>query len=131
MQADEQNKELPKEKAMTVFDQRGQTVKYQYNIAGNVDLSTVNNSPEFLEQLTKLQAEMKEAIEKQAIEGEEATDAKYHLDKAVHEAEKPDPDKKKLKDHLLDAKMAIEGIAAVGGLIAALTKAVELVEKLF
>ena len=116
---------------MTVFDQRHQRVKYQYNIAGNVDLDAVNNSPEFLEQLTKLQEEMERAIEKGALEEEPAEDAEYQLKKAVREAQKPEPDKKKLKDHLQNAKMAIEGIAAVGGLVAALTKAAQLVEKFF
>ena len=116
---------------MAIFDQRHQKVNYQYNIAGNVDLDTVHNSPEFLEQLIKLQEEMQQAIEKQALEGEPAEDAEYQLKKAVREAQKPEPDKKKLKAHLLDAKTAIEGVAAVGALVAALTKAAELAEKFF
>jgi hypothetical protein len=116
---------------MTVFDQRGQTVTYQYNAAGNINFGAVQNAPDLVGELRKLQADLQQAISAGAVQGETATDARYQLDKAVHEAEKPRPDKKKVADYLGQAKMAIEGIAAVGGLVAALTKAAELVEKLF
>jgi hypothetical protein len=116
---------------MTIFDQRGQTVTYQYNVHGTINFGAVQTSPDLVGELRKLQAEMQQAVAAGAVEGEPATDAKYQLDKAVHEAQKPQPDKKKVADYLAQAKMAIEGIAAVGGLVAALTKAAELVEKLF
>lgn len=114
----------------TMFDQRHQTVTYQYNYA-NANLESVQNAPALLDELKKLQTEMQQAVEKKAVEGEPAVDGRYNLDKAVLEAEKPAPDKKKLADYLASAKTAIEGVAAVGGLVAALSKAAELVEKLF
>ena len=115
----------------TIFDQRGQHVTYQYNAYGNINFGTVENTAGLVEELKKLQTELKEATEKKAVAGEPAVEARYHLDKAVLEAEKPAPDKKKLGDYLTTAKTAIEGIAAAGGLIAALVKAIELVDKLF
>lgn len=114
----------------TIFDQRGQHVTYQYNAYGNINLGAVENPADLREELKKLQAELHQAIEKQAVTGEPAEDARHHLAKAVIEAEKPAPDKKKLSDHLATAKSAIEGIAAVAGLITALSKAAELVQKL-
>jgi hypothetical protein len=115
---------------MTIFDQRYQKVTYQYNYA-NADLDKVETAPALLEELKKLRTELQQAIERQAVTGEPAVDAKYNLDKAVIEAEKPTLDKKKLADYLDTAKTAITGIAAVGGLVAALTKAVELIGTLF
>lgn len=116
---------------MTVFDQRGQKVIYQYNVHGTINFGAVQTPPDLVGELQKLQAEMQQAVAAGAVQGETATDARYQLDKAVHEAEKPEPDKKKVVDYLAQAKTAIEGIAAVGGLVTALTKAAELVEKLF
>jgi hypothetical protein len=118
-------------KTVTIFDQRGQTVTYQYNVQGTINFGAVQTPPDLVRELRKLQAEMQQAIAADAMKGETATDAKYQLDKAIYEAEKPQPDKKKVVDYLAQAKMAIEGIAAVGGLVVALTKAAELVEKLF
>lgn len=60
------------------------------------------------------------------MQGETATDAKYQLGEAIHEAEKPQLGKKKLTDYLAQAQMAIEGIAAVGGLVAAFSRVAEL-----
>ena len=84
-----------------------------------------------MEELKKLQAELQEATEKEAVTGEPAVDAQYNLDKAVLEAEKPTPDKKKLGDYLTTAITVLENVAAASGLVAALTKAVELVGTLF
>jgi hypothetical protein len=116
---------------MTIFDQRGQTVTYQYNVQGTINFGAVQTPQDLAAELRNLQAEMQQAIAAGAVQGETATDAKYQLDKAVHETEKPQPDKKKLADYLGQAKVTIEGIAAVGGLVAALAKAAELAEKLF
>lgn len=116
---------------MTIFDQRGQKVTYQYNAYGNINFGAVENTAGLVEELKKLQAELKEATKKEAVTGDTAVDAQYNLDKAVLEAQKPAPDKKKLGDYLTTAKAALEGIAAVGGLVAALVKAAELVRTLF
>lgn len=116
---------------MAIFDQRGQHVTYQYNAYGNINFGAVENTAGLVEELKKLQAELKEAAKKEAVTGDTAVDAQYNLDKAVIEAQKPAPDKKNLGDYLATAKTVLENVAAVGGLVAALSKAAELVGTLF
>jgi len=110
---------------MSIFDQRGQTVTYQYNFGAVGDVAGL------LAELKKLQAGLYQAVEQNAVTGEPAVEARYSLDKAILEAEKPAPDKKKVGDYLASARTAIEGVAAASGLVIALTKAAELVGTLF
>jgi hypothetical protein len=93
----------PQGGSMSVFDQRGQSVSNQYNAAGDINFG----------------------------DAEIATDAEYHITKAVQQAKKPEPDKKAILDHLATAKAAIEGVAAASGMITALVKAAEVVSKFF
>ncbi|MBI2332645.1 MAG: hypothetical protein HYU84_10890 [Chloroflexi bacterium] len=44
---------------MATFDQRKQKVNTQYNIAGNVNFSNVDNGIEFVRELQKLRDEIK------------------------------------------------------------------------
>ena len=116
---------------MTVFDQRGQHVTYQYNAAGDINFGAVQNKMELVTQLEALQTELAKAIQQGAIDDEEvATDTEYQLTKAVQQAKKPEPDKKKLLDHLKEAEGLLKGIAAAAGLVGALVKAADLVSKL-
>lgn len=115
----------------TIFDQRGQHVTYQYNAYGNINFGAVENKIELLGELKKLQEEVQRAIEEKAVTGKSASEARYNVEQAVFEAEEPKPDKAKVADFLTKAKTAIEGVAAVGALVAALTKAIELVGTLF
>lgn len=116
---------------MSVFDQRGQKVTYQYNAAGNINFGAVQNKVDLVAELEKLQAEMAAAIQTGVFDEETATDAEYHLKKAVQQAKKPEPEKKNVLQHLQEAKALIEGVTAATGLVAALVKAAELVQKLF
>ena len=116
---------------MTIFDQRGQHVTYQYNAAGNINFGAVQNPVDLTAELEKLLAEMQKASQAGAIDEETATDAEYQLKKAVQQAKKPEPDKKTILQHLTDAKAAIEGVAAAAGMVGALVKAAELVQKFF
>ena len=79
---------------MTVFDQRGQHVTYQYNAAGDINFGAVQNKVDVVVQLEKLRTEMSTAIESGVFDEETATDARYQLDKAVQQAKKPEPEKK-------------------------------------
>lgn len=116
---------------MAIFDQRGQHVNYQYNAAGDINFGAVQNRIDVIGELEKLQVELGKAIEAGVFEEETATDAKYRLDKAVQQAKKPEPDKKSIMDHLNEAKALIEGVAAAGGMVAALMQAAEVVQKFF
>jgi hypothetical protein len=116
---------------MAIFDQRGQQVAYQYNAAGDINFGAVQNRMDLIGELGKLQAEMTKAKQAGVFDEGVATDAEYQLTKAVQEAKKPVPDKQALLGHLGGAKTVVEGVAAAGGLVTALTKAVELVQQFF
>ena len=116
---------------MAIFDQRGQHVTYQYNAAGDINFGAVQNRMDLVGELGKLQREMIQAKQAGVFDEGVATDAEYQLTKAVQEAKKPAPDKKTMLDHLTSAKTLVEGVAAAGGLVTALTKAVELVQQFF
>ncbi len=112
---------------MATFNQQGQKVQNQYN-AETINFGQVTTPDTYLKELKALQAELDKAIKGKALEGEKALDAEYHLNKAVVQAEKPDPDKKTLIEHLSSAK---ELVSNVGGLAAALAGAITAVGGLF
>jgi hypothetical protein len=116
---------------MSVFDQRGQRVVYQYNAAGDINLDGVGNRAEFTEQLQKLQQEINRAREASALSEDAAAEGEYHLKKAAIEAKKPDADKGSLLKYLGAAKGVFEAAAAAGGLVTAISKALEVAQKLF
>ena len=116
---------------MTVFDQRGQHVTYQYNAAGDINFGAVQNKVDVIAELEKLQVELAKAIEANVFDEDTGTDAEYQLKKAVQQAKKPEPDKKTVLDHLNEAQALIEGVAAAAGMVGALTTATQLVQQLF
>jgi hypothetical protein len=116
---------------MAIFDQRGQQVTYQYNAAGDINFGAVQNRIDLVGELGKLQGEMTKAKQAGVFDEGVATDAEYQLTKAVQEAKKPAPDKGTVLGHLNSAKTLVEGVAAAGGLVTALTKAAELVQQFF
>ena len=116
---------------MSTFDQRGQRVNYQYNAAGNINFGAVQNRLELVTELEKLQGEMTKAIEASVFDESLATDVDYRIKKAVQEAKKDEPNKKTILEHLEEAKNLIKEVAAAGGLVMALVKAVELVRQFF
>lgn len=108
---------------MATFDQRGQRVTYQYNAAGNINIGGVQDRADLAGELEKLRAEVSRAREGGALEEETATDAEYQMTKAVQQAKKPEPDNKRLLDHINQAKSLIEGATAAGGAAAGLVSA--------
>jgi hypothetical protein len=116
---------------MAIFDQRGQQVTYQYNAAGDINFGAVQNRMDVVGELGKLPREMTKAKQAGVFDEGVATDAEYQLTKAVQEAKKPEPNKGTVLGHLTSAKTLVEGVAAAGGLVTALTKAVELVQRFF
>lgn len=132
---DEMSSDKIRRKQVTVFDQRGQKVSYQYNSAGNINIGAVQNSTDIVELLKTILAETTKATEGNAIDEETSTEVKYRLEKAIQQAKKPEPDKKSILDYLKDTSELVSGTAtgvvAVKGLITALTQAMELVQKFF
>lgn len=116
---------------MSVFDQRDQKVKYQYNAAGNINFGAVQNRANLVSELEKLKAEIELAGNSQVIDAEVVTDTQYQIQKAVGQARKPEPNKSVILDHLGKAKEFMKGLAEAGGIVAGIVKATELVQKLF
>jgi DNA polymerase/3'-5' exonuclease PolX len=120
---------------MTVFDQRGQHVKYQYNIAGAIDLEAVQSKAQLIEQLEKLQAELARATREGALDVDHGFNAKAEVEKAAELAQMPEPDKGKILGYLDRAREMVTEVAttvtATTGLVVALQKAMELAQKLF
>jgi hypothetical protein len=117
---------------MTVFDQRGQHVTYQYNAAGDINFGAVQNRMDVVAELEKLKAEFDRAAEAGVFSDEDTViDAKYQLDKAASQAERPEPDKKTILEHLEGAKALITGVASAAGLVTALVEAADKVRQFF
>ncbi|HAZ43422.1 MAG TPA: hypothetical protein DDW76_22055 [Cyanobacteria bacterium UBA11369] len=114
---------------MSVFDQRGQKVSYQYNAAGDINLSAVHNRADLVSELEKLKTEVKKARDAQVIDTEVATDVDYEITKAVQQASKPEPSKNTILDHINKAKDYLKGVAEAGGILTALIQVAELVQK--
>lgn len=116
---------------MAVFDQQGQSVNYQYNAVGDINFGAVQNRLELVDELIKLKSEFDRAVQYQVIDEEVAIEADSKLKLALAEAKKPEPNKQTLMERINSAKTLIEGVAAAGGLVTALVKAAELVQRLF
>ena len=120
---------------MATFDQRGQRVTYQYNAAGNINISGVTDRADLADELEKLRAEVSRARESGALQQETATDAEHQMIEAIQQTRKPQPDKKSLLDHVNTAKSLIDGATtasgAVAGLANALGQAATLVHQVF
>ncbi|MEQ9550738.1 MAG: hypothetical protein RIM23_14115 [Coleofasciculus sp. G3-WIS-01] len=124
---------------MSVFDQRGQKVNIQNNAAGNtnfsaagnINLSAVENRADLVGELEKIKDEVAKARDAEVIDAELATDVNYHITKVVQQANKPEPSKTTILNHVNTAKNLIKGVAGAGGLVTALMKVAELVQTLF
>lgn len=122
---------MKEERAVTQFDMRGQNVTNQYNAGHDINFGSVQTPADLVAELEKLRTELAKAKEAGIINDEQAIDAEYQITKAVQLAQKPNPDKETILDHLNTAKTFIEGIAAAGGLVTTLVTAVQAVQKLF
>lgn len=116
---------------MTVFDQRGQVVNYQYNAAGDINFDSVESIEDFIRQIEKVRTDLHKARAANIIDVDTTTDVDYQLTKVVQQAQKGKPDKKQLSEHIDNAKKLIEGVSSAAGMVQALMKAAELVQKFF
>jgi hypothetical protein len=116
---------------MSVFDMRGQKVSYQYNAAGNINFGNVENRTDLIGELEKLKAEILKAKDGEIIDTETVTEVQYQIQKAVEQAQKTEPNRDAILEHLSKARDFIKGIVDVGGLVAGITKAIEIAQNLF
>jgi hypothetical protein len=116
---------------MTIFDQRGQIVNYQYNVNGEINFASVQNRFEVVDELKKLQAEIISAGEAGALQAETSVDLEALLKKAIIQAQKPEPEKKSILSYLDNAKLLIEGAVDTAGLLTGISDAIEAVKGYF
>ena len=116
---------------MSIFDQRGQQVRYQYNAAGDINFAAVQSRMDIIAELEKLRQEFPRAAQAEIIDAEVAKDAEDHLAKAIQQARQPQPDRKTILERVKNAKTLIEGISAASGLVTALMTTIELIQKFF
>jgi hypothetical protein len=112
----------------SVFDQRGQHIQYQYNAAGNINFAAAQDATQLVLQLDLLKQELIKAHEEKAISELTESKAKTPLLEAIEEAKRPEPDRKSLLSYLAQAKDYLKDIAAVSGLVEAITEACRWVE---
>ena len=124
------------------FDQRGQKVTNQTNIAGNQynagrDITHVegdlvqgvkvagdkNVYVAIVEELKPLLRQVEEAAQTGDLDGDTALDAEYSLKKAVLEADKEKPDKTTLLEHLDKGKTVLDKAVGISKSAAALAAA--------
>lgn len=114
---------------MTTFDQRGQKVNKQINVAGNFNFGT-NNSADVSPELQRLLNEIKKAIKSGDVDAETGIDVEAKLKKAIVQAEKPNPDKKGILDNINGAKLLIEGVSSAVNLVTLFVQAADMVRRL-
>jgi len=118
---------------MSTFDQRNQKVTYQYNYnaTGNINFGSVQDRVDLTVELRKIQDELMKAVQKGVVDEEIAVDVDSKIKKVIIQAEKPEPNKKSILDHLREAQELIGGVAAAAGLVKGLAEAAEVARRLF
>ena len=120
----------PEGGSVTVFDQRGQHVEYQFNSAGNINIGSITTLDALSDQLGNLRSEIEVAKNAEAVTEETAIESEFHLLQASKEATSDEPKKTSIMDHIGKAKELLEDAKAAVGLVAALAEAVEIVERI-
>ncbi|MFW6116544.1 MAG: hypothetical protein ACOC6F_02350 [bacterium] len=116
---------------VSIFDQRGQEVTYQYNAAGDIRVTSAQNREELVSELEKLRRELRRARESGALEEDTAVKTEYHLMEAVGAAQEECPDVQSFFEHIGKAKDLLEDAAAAVGLVTAFMTAMEVAARIF
>src|ERR1700753_600291 len=98
---------------MASFDQRGQTVTYQYN-GENINFNGVANTAEFAQQIDNISAELARAQSLNAIDPASAKAAMDAVGTASVSAKSKSPEKGKIISYLEKAGEMLKGAAALG-----------------
>ena len=115
---------------MATFDQKQQTVTYQYN-ADIINFGNVSNRADFARQVDNLSSEISRAQDLKAIDPKVAAQAVNAVNEASANAKSSEPDKSKIVSLLETAGNLVKGATALGGLYMGITKAIEVAHKLF
>ena len=116
---------------MSQFYQPNQHIgRDQYNVGHDLNFGNVQSHLNFASELEKLRNEITRAKQDGLLDKKKATDVEYHITKAAQEVEETKPNKKGILDHLKTAKSFLEDIVTAGGLVTAITSAIEVVHKI-
>jgi hypothetical protein len=121
----------PQGDSMSVFDQRGQKVEYQYNAAGNINIEKVNSPTTYAAELDKFQDEISESERTGIINKETAIEIKYYLLSASKEAKAEKPNKEILSTNLEKVMDILKNISTLVGLATSVAKLIEIIPILF
>lgn len=113
---------------MSMFDQRGQQVNYQYNAAGDINIHQVQDRNDLIKEIEKLRQEIGRAKDGNAIPSDTATEADYHILQAKKEVQKATPNEHSFQNHITNAVILLKDIATVAGLVSALNDLMQLVQ---
>jgi hypothetical protein len=118
---------------MAKFIQTGQQVNNQVNAEsiGVVNFGAVQSKMELASELRKLLSALQKETKAGKIDKKISSKAETHINKAVSEAEKPEPKKQTMLDHIEGAKGLLDGISSATGLVTALIQAAKIAGSLF
>lgn len=114
----------------TIFDQKNQNVNYQFNAAGNIDFSQVNNVGGLVTELEKIKIEIGLMKDGGVITDAYEEQSKKYVDEAIKEAAKKKPNGSKYTKYIGKAKDLFTDVKGAVGVVTALIKAAEIAKDL-
>jgi hypothetical protein len=121
---------MPREAPL--FDQREQTIQGdQYNVAGDLHISSVRNKDQLAAELEKLASEPARALRAKALDKRKATATERHLKAAAREARKKGGNKSQIAKSLRSAGTIVKGVKTATALGAGISQAIDAVKSLF
>lgn len=115
---------------MSVFDQRGQKVTYQYNVNGSINFAQVANSTHLATELAKLADEVSRAGSAGVIPEENTIDAVASIRKAESAIRKPEAQVPTVIGFLKSAATTLATFSAAAGLVKGIGEAIETVQRM-
>lgn len=116
------------------FDQRGQKVTNQMNVAGNasgINFADAGDRATLVAQLESLKSALKEAVGRGDLQEEPAFDADYQVSKALRQATSTAPDGGRIIGYLKEAQAVLKATTSAAAIVTAIGQAVEAVQRLF
>ena len=115
---------------MSVFDQRGQHVQYQFNAAGDINIDSINSTEHIATELAKFRAEIDKAKIANAISEEIATKSQDYLLEAEREVRVKKSKQSSVLSAIGKAIDILKSTASMAGLVTSLTKLAKVVKDL-
>jgi hypothetical protein len=116
------------------FDQRGQHVSNQVNVAGgaaNINFQGATNQVEVTRELEQLRVGLATAAGRADFPPQVSSGADHHLARAIEAATTEAPSKRRILGHLTEARSLLASVAKAAGFVTAIEQALEAVRKVF